>query len=79
MVVKQLLWQARRLAERRLFSPLGIKGLSYLFSKEKGIKLLSPLRRRGSCLLSQEERDKIVLCVKEKGTKCALGIKFVNL
>jgi hypothetical protein len=78
MVVKQLLWQARRLAERRLFSPLGIKGLSYLFHKEKGIKLLSPLRRE-SCLLSQEERDKIILCVKEKGTKCALGIKFLNL
>jgi hypothetical protein len=56
------------------FSPPGIKGLSYLFRKEKGIKLLSSLRRRGSCLLSREERDKIILFVKEKGTKCALGI-----
>jgi hypothetical protein len=79
MIFKQLLWQARCLAEKRLFSPVGIKGLSSLFRKEKGIKLLFPLRRKGSCILSQGETDKIIFSIKEKGTKCALGIKFLNV
>jgi hypothetical protein len=48
-----------------------------LFRKEKGIKLLSPLRRRGSCLLPKGERDKIIFYVKEKRIECTLGIKFL--
>jgi len=52
--------------ERRLLSPPGINGLSYLVHKEKDIKLICPLKRGGVAFFPREKGTKLFSLLRRR-------------